>query len=160
MHISVPSFYLAVLVVGLSGCSSDDSSGSPASGSVACRQKADADNNEDCVAYAGKSRKLDCDLPTQTDQAIAAGCVREKAGGSDVCCPTSVSGQTEVSIGCTEPLDTLTDSDCAGTPQARKLDCTTAPLQQQGINLGCRAESPGSATDFDLCCPTHVRGGG
>ncbi|MCC6667006.1 MAG: hypothetical protein IT375_24870 [Polyangiaceae bacterium] len=158
MRIAVASCSIALVVGCLFGCSSD-SNGAQGSGSVSCRQKADADNNSDCTGFAGKPRKLDCDLDSQTNEAVAAGCVLEKAGGSDVCCPTSVSGHAEAQIGCTEPGDTLTDSDCAGTQQPRKLDCTTSALQQQGLNLGCRAESPGSTTDFDLCCPTHVRGG-
>lgn len=150
---------VATFVFVLPGCSSGES-GAGGSPSVGCRQKDDANDNPDCAGFSGKPRKLDCDLVTQTDQAVAAGCVPEKAGKSDVCCPTSVAGQTEVSLGCTEPADTLTDSDCAGTAQGRKLDCTSSELQQQGTSMGCRAESPGSATDFDLCCPTHVRGDG
>jgi hypothetical protein len=160
MNASAASLTVTILIAALWGCSSGDSSKGTGSSAVACRQKDDADNNSDCAAHAGKSRKLDCDLPSHTDQAIAAGCVREKDGASDVCCPPTVSGQVETSIACTEPADTLTDSDCAGTAQGRKLDCATSQQQQQGLALGCRAESPGSSSDFDLCCPTHVRGGG
>jgi len=142
------------------GCSAD-SRAPGAGGSVSCRQKAGADTDSDCAGReGGRTRKLDCDSKAQSDEAIAAGCVAEKAGGNDVCCPTSVSGKTEVQLaGCTEPVDTLTDSDCAGTAQGRKLDCTTSAQQKAAIELGCRAESPGSATDFDVCCPTHVRQG-
>jgi len=148
---------LSLVLFAASGCSSD-SSGGASPGGVGCRQKDDADGNKDCVSFAGKPRQLDCDVQSQVDEAVAAGCVLQKPGSTDVCCPTSVSGQREVSLGCSEPADALTDSECAGTPQGRKLDCDTAQLQQQGIGLGCRAESPGSTTDFDLCCRANVRG--
>ncbi|MFO0568242.1 MAG: hypothetical protein U0263_21455 [Polyangiaceae bacterium] len=147
---------LTLLVLAVA-CSSKDGDGG---GAVDCRQKADADNNPDCAAHGANARKLDCDSEAQANAAVAAGCVLEKAGGTDVCCPTSVTGKTESTLPCTEPADTLTDSDCAGTAQGRKLDCTSADQQQQGIGLGCRAESPSDPTDFDLCCPTSVRGGG
>lgn len=137
-------------------CSDDQ----PASTTVACRQKANADTDSDCAyAVGGRTRKLDCDTAAQTSEALAAGCVRQSPTDNDVCCPRSVRGMAEVSLsGCTEPADTLTDTDCAGTTNPRKLDCTTATQQRSGIALGCRPENPSRASDFDLCCPTHVRG--
>ena len=138
-----------------------DSGGPSPSGTVACRQKDDADTGNDCAGKTGTPRKLDCSLESETTAAVAAGCVLEKAGDSDVCCPTTVSGTKEAKVsGCTEPADTLTDSDCQGTPEARKLSCASSTGQKAGIALGCRAEDPGQTTDFDLCCPTNVRGGG
>jgi hypothetical protein len=68
-------------------------SGASGSTSVACRQKADADDNEDCTAHAGKPRKLDCDA-SQTSAAVAAGCEPTKPDDTDVCCPVTVSGTT------------------------------------------------------------------
>lgn len=153
---------LVLLLASLMACSSDGSSGAGGGGattkSVSCRQKAGADNDDDCAGHPDQPRKLDCDSAGQTNEAIAAGCVPQEAGDSDVCCPLTVSGKTEITIACTEPADTLTDSDCAGTSQARKLDCATAAEQQAGIAVGCVPEDPGDVTDFDLCCPTEVRG--
>lgn len=140
-----------------SGGTSSSSGGS--SSTVDCRQKAGADTDEDCAAKTGTPRKLDCSLASETQQAVAAGCVLEKSGGSDVCCPMTVAGKAEQTVtGCAEPADTLTDSDCVGTPEARKLTCTTSSAQKSGVALGCRAEDPGESTDFDLCCPTNLRG--
>ena len=77
MRIAVASCSIALVVGCLFGCSSD-SNGAQGSGSVSCRQKADADNNSDCTGFAGKPRKLDCDLDSQTNEAVAAG--RPSAG--------------------------------------------------------------------------------
>jgi hypothetical protein len=146
---------LAALVLTLaSACSSS----SKDSTTVACRQKATADGDSDCAGRGSKTRKLDCDTQAGTDQALAAGCELEKVGDKDVCCPTTVSGTppTTSTLPCTEPADTLTDSDCAGTSQPRKLDCATTAEQAQGIALGCRKETPTDA--LDLCCPEAIRG--
>jgi hypothetical protein len=162
-----------LVLVGVLGCSSSESTPTTSSSStsstsssssggtstVACRQKDGADTDDDCAGKTGTPRKLDCSLASETQEAVNAGCVLEKAGGTDVCCPTTVTGTAEKTVsGCTEPTDTLTDSDCAGTPEARKLSCTTSTAQKSGLALGCRAEDPGESTDFDLCCPTNVRG--
>jgi hypothetical protein len=131
-----------------------------ASRTVSCRQKAGADTGSDCAGHAGKPRKLDCDTAAQTREALAAGCVEESEGDSDVCCPLTVSGQKETHVPCTEPADTLTDSDCVGTAEPRKLDCESASAQATAIAAGCRAEDPGQEDDHDVCCPSNVRGGG
>ena len=158
-----------VLCVVLAACSSQSSrtGGSGSADTLACRQKADADTGNDCAAHKGIPRKLDCDSDSAQQEALDAGCVAEKPGKSDVCCPTSVSGTPESSgggkettIACTEPSDTLTDSSCAGTSHPRKLDCESAAAQQAGVDVGCRAEHADVASDYDLCCPLSVRGGG
>lgn len=137
---------------------SSGTSGSSGAGTVPCRQKADADGDDDCVSKIGMPRKLDCDVESEKQAAIAAGCVSESAGDLDVCCPTSVSGRPERRLaGCSEPVDSLTDSDCVGTPEARKLDCDTAAQQSAAIALGCRAEDESDATDLGICCPTNFR---
>lgn len=163
-----------VLLAATAACGSDSKHNvtSSGGGTVACRQKDGADTDKDCAGRDGTPRKLDCDDATQQKEAIDAGCVAEKAGSNDVCCPTSVDGTKEsssggggnsggeTSIACTEPSDTLTDSDCQGTSTPRKLDCVSAEQQKAGIDLGCRPEHADAPTDFDLCCPLSVRGGG
>ena len=151
------TFSLATLTQ--AGCGSD-SGGGGGPNPIACRQKADANNNPDCAGHAGGPRKLDCSNQDQTDQAVAAGCVAEKPGGNDVCCPTTVTGQSEqaATLACTEPADTLTDSSCAGTNEARKLDCVSKSEQDSALAKGCRPEQASDPTDFDVCCPISVRG--
>jgi len=151
---------LGLAVVGLLACSSSDSYvGGGGDDTVACRQKAGADGDSDCDGHGSKTRKLDCDSQEQTDEALAAGCELEKEGDSDVCCPTSVSGTKEsATLACTEPADTLTASDCAGTSLGRKLDCVSSSEQNDAFAAGCAAEDAGDPTDFDVCCPVDVRG--
>jgi len=88
----------------ITGITPSTSSGS---GALECRQKDGSDTDSDCTSMAGKPRKLDCDSGTQTDAAIAAGCVRTKPGDSDVCCPLTISGTTSTSSsgGCTSGID-------------------------------------------------------
>lgn len=154
---------LALLALASAACSSSDS-GSTGSSSktVQCTQKSGADGDKDCADKGASSRKLDCADAAQFAEAIQAGCVPQDPNSksdNDVCCPTSISGKPEsTGLTCTEPADTLTDSDCMGTPRPRKLDCVSAAEQNQGILLGCAPESPGNASDFDLCCPMDVRG--
>ncbi len=153
-----------VLCAALTACGSSSTGSRNGSGSgsdaVDCRQKDDADTTNDCDGHAGTPRKLDCDTSAAQKTALDAGCVAEKAGSLDVCCPKTVSGQVETRIACSEPADTLTDSDCEGTDHPRKLDCSSAETQQAGFSAGCVAENPGDAADFDVCCALSVRGGG
>lgn len=158
-----------LLLAAIAACGSDSKRTVTSSGgdTVACRQKDGADTDKDCAGRKDTPRKLDCDDATQQKEAIDAGCVAEKPGSNDVCCPTSVDGTKassggagETSIACTEPSDTLTDSDCAGTAYPRKLDCASSEQQKQGLDVGCRPENPDAPDDFDLCCPLSVRGGG
>lgn len=70
--------------------SSSSSSGGPTS-VTGCEQKAGADTDAECAGMTGKPRKLDCDA-TATNNAVTAGCAKISASGSDVCCPTTVTG--------------------------------------------------------------------
>ena len=132
-------FSMALLVMCSAACSS--SSSSDGSGSVSCRQKADSDTGNDCAAHSGKPRKLDCSLVSETEQAIAAGCVREKEGDTDVCCPTTVTGKTEQKLSCTEPADTLTDSSCAGTPLRVAMSQSTTTASQADTTSNFHTEA-------------------
>ncbi len=161
-----PGRLLASCVLGLvvlAACASDgDGVQGGSTPPLACKQKPGADGNKDCAEKVGTPRKLDCSSEGDTKAALAAGCVLEKTGGRDVCCPTTVSGSfggggASAFGDCTEPPDTLTDSDCKGTLEPRKIDCTSAGAQSAGIARGCRKETPEDATDFDLCCPLDVR---
>lgn len=155
------AFGFTVLVLWSVGCSSSSASNDPfaeSDSTVACRQKDDADSDDDCSGHSGKPRKLDCDSDDQVDEAVAAGCEPEKEGSNDVCCPKSVGGQKEAEVECTEPLDTMSDSDCMGTDEPRKLSCSSSSAKMNGLDLGCRSEDPSDTDDNDLCCPTHVRG--
>lgn len=58
---------------------------------MGCEQKAGADTDAECAGMTGKPRKLDCDA-TATNNAVSAGCSKITASGSDVCCPTTVTG--------------------------------------------------------------------
>ncbi len=151
-----------VTSAGCSGVSSGSGSGS----TLACRQKADADTTNDCAAQPGRPRKLDCSGSTETDQAIAAGCVREKLGDSDVCCPTTISGTppggttiggppSGTSVLCKQKPDSDTGGDCAAyAGKPRKLDCDAAQTSS-ALAAGCVRETP---TGSDVCCPTSVLG--
>lgn len=150
---------LAVVFSGCSG-SSTTTTGSGASATVACRQKADADNNAECAGQAGKPRKLDC-VDDQTDQAIAAGCVRQKAGDRDVCCPTTIAGTpttpavTPTTVACQQKPDADTGTSCASHPgKTRKLDCD-ADQTAAALTAGCEREKAGGS---DVCCPTTITG--
>lgn len=65
---------------------------------------------------------------------------------------------TGTTLDCTEPADTLTDSDCEGTSLGRKLDCISSSEQNDAFAAGCAAENAGDPMDFDVCCPVDVRG--
>ncbi len=139
---------LAIVGLAIVGCSDDDSQKTSS-----CRQKIDADGNPDCVGQGNKTRKLDCRNTDTRDRALALGCVLQDPtdiGDNDVCCTTDINGIT--SLACTEPPDTLTDSDCVGTSERRKLDCVTQAEQDQAFSVGCRPENQ-DPLDFDVCCP-------
>lgn len=146
------------IVVAMIACSGTTGGGSSP---IACRQKAGADTDADCAAKAGTPRKLDCDNETQTDQALTVGCVREKAGDNDVCCPTTVSGTTTptspgTTVQCRQKAGADAESDCAAqVGKPRKLDCDTAQQTQAAVAAGC---TPTKAGDSDVCCPTTVGG--
>jgi hypothetical protein len=59
---------------------------------LSCRQKAGADGDKECATFSGKPKKLDCDTEENVGSAIDAGCVRQKSGSTDVCCPSTVNG--------------------------------------------------------------------
>lgn len=128
-----------------------------------CTQKADSDTDGDCASFVGKPRKLDCDA-SQTATAEAKGCVRTDPTDSDVCCPITVSGQTEGgggggTIPCTLASDAFADSDCLATTGTQvKFDCIDTADQQAAMTKGCVAEDPSDVTDFDVCCPDGVVG--
>jgi hypothetical protein len=155
----------------LAACLGDDPSISPGGGgggdagtagqTLDCRQKAGSDTDSECTVHAGKPRKLDCDGVAQTDQAIAAGCVRAAAGSDDVCCPTTLQGTSSstpgaTTVACRQEAGSDTDSECtskAGKP--RKLDCGSTAETDEAIGAGCERVSP---TSSDVCCPTTVSG--
>jgi hypothetical protein len=126
-----------------------------------CRQKAGADTDSECESHEGKPRKLDCNGTAQTDEAIAAGCVRTAEGSDDVCCPTTIKGTSSTSAGtttvsCRQKAGADADSDCADqSGKPRKLDCSSAADTDEAIAAGCVRESAGSS---DVCCPTTVSG--
>jgi hypothetical protein len=129
---------------------------------VACKQKEGADTDSDCAGVAGKPRKLDCD-DDQTNEAIAAGCTPTEPGDSDVCCPTSVQGQSEdgggggAQVSCTRGPNAESDSDCLATgDRTLKLDCLTVADLQTAFAAGCTAEDPDDEGDLDVCCPASV----
>ena len=78
-------------VNGSSSSSSSSSSSGGATSVTGCEQKAGADTDAECAGVAGKPRKLDCDA-TATNNAVNAGCAKITPTGSDVCCPTTVTG--------------------------------------------------------------------
>ena len=137
---------------------------------LACRQKDDASNNPDCAAHGSMNKKLDCDSEAQTDEAIGAGCVREKEGATDVCCPPNLSGTPDTgaggasgaggagggtSVACTQKSDADNNPDCASFPdKPRKLDCDAAQTSS-AVAAGCVPQSSGAS---DVCRPTSVSG--
>lgn len=97
----------------ISGTSDGAPSGSKR---LACRQKEDADGNAGCTVHEGKPRQLDCESEAETDEAIAAGCVREDEGDRDVCCSMTVRGTTDEGEDDTSgPIDGTCTTSYAGT---------------------------------------------
>lgn len=64
-------------------------------------------------------------------------------------------GGAPVTVSCTAPEDSLTDSDCEGTAHPVKLSCETEAESAEAKAAGCRAEDEG---DLDVCCPSNVSG--
>lgn len=150
-----------LVLAGFAGCSSTTTGANPAA-ALACVQKATADGNTDCAGQLGRSRKLDCASATDHDQAIAAGCVAQKPGDVDVCCPTTVNGtapssssSSPATVLCAQKASADTDPHCSAFPgKPRHLDCD--PSQTNGaLTAGCELDAPDSP---DVCCPTTVAG--
>lgn len=138
----------------------DPSANATGTQTIDCRQKPDADGDKECAAIDGKPRKLDCSGTAQTDQAVAAGCVRASPGQDDMCCPTSVHGATTsagtTTLACRQKAGADTDSECTNHPgKPRKLDCSTETETDEALAAGCERTTP---TSSDVCCSTNVTG--
>ncbi len=145
------------------------SSGSPRVAPLSCLQHEDSDVDVACRSFARRPRKLDCESEQQALLAIDAGCLRERAGTNDMCCPTMVFGTTldggtrndgGAPARCTTSYAgtwTLTGSCAEPTCAVSQSDCTMQVSCANGTSLtgtlaGNVAELSGESRGVSVDC--------
>lgn len=62
-------------------------------------------------------------------------------------------------VSCRHQSDADGNSDCVGRgPDTRKLDCDNVDDAGYAMTFGCELQDPDDPGDYDVCCPTNVRG--